>query len=157
MILGIDPGLNKTGFAIVSDGCIFQHKTVPGKEAISYAKALHAIYHFDRCAIERPRLGGIYARHMTKTNRVMSDAGRVKLAMNVGQNVYLSDELKTEIERLGVLVKQITPQRKNTKWDAEYWKMVFRWSGRAPSEHARDASVIAFQWENRIRYEIEKQ
>jgi hypothetical protein len=150
MILGIDPGTGKKrcGFALVENGTLFHHKTVDGDLAVKYARQLYAIYHFDRCVIERPRLGVIYARHLTKKNRVISDAGRAKLAMNVGQNIYLSDEIARELKGLGVLVKQIPPKNKKTKWRPEYWQSIFGWKRRLPSEHARDASIMALMHEN---------
>jgi predicted nuclease with RNAse H fold len=150
MILGIDPGVGKArcGFALISGGKLYHHRTVDGSDAVSYARQLHAVYKFDRCTIEVPQAGVVYARHSTKKNRVISEAGRIKLAMNIGQNIQLAHEIAAELRRIGVKIKEVRPARKATKWPAEYWKSVFNWSGRAPSEHARDASVHALQYEN---------
>jgi hypothetical protein len=153
MILGIDPGIGKRrcGFAMVSNGILFRHKTIDGNQAAAYACSLHLIYHFDRCVIERPRLGVIYARHLKKKNRVLSDAGRAKLAMNVGQNIYLADEIARELRGLDVQVKQVPPKNRKTKWRPDYWRAVFGWKGRLPSEHARDASIVALMHERAVR------
>jgi hypothetical protein len=147
MILGIDPGTGKRrcGLALVSGGKLFRHKTVDGKDAITHAVAIHMVYHFDRCVIEKPRLGVIYAKHLTKSNKVISEAGRAKLAMNVGQNIQLTNDITRALEGIGVKVKQVPPKNKATKWRKEYWAAVFKWEGRVPSEHARDAAVIALQ------------
>jgi len=149
VILGIDPGTGKRrcGFALISDGRLFRHKTVDGCRAIAYAKALYAVYHFGQCVIERPRLGVIYEKHLMKKNKIITDAGRAKLAMNIGQNIQLASDLTRELEAIGVKVKQMPPKNKATKWRKEYWNTVFKWEGRLPSGHARDAAVIALQWE----------
>lgn len=158
MVLGIDPGIGKRkcGFAIVSDGALFHHKSISGIEALSYTIALHAIYHFDRCVIEKPRIGVIYMRHLTKKNRVLSEAGRLKIAMNIGQNIQLSDEIALKLREMGVKVKQLPPRNKNTKWKYDYWKAVFKWKGRRPSEHARDASILAYQWEPKYKWFVDQ-
>ncbi len=150
MILGIDTGVGKRccGIALVVDGKLFRHKTVDGCKAIEYAKSLYSVYRFDRCVIEKPRLAVIYARHSTKSNRVIGDAGRNKIAMNVGQNIQLTNDITRELEKIGVKVKQVPPKSKATKWPVDYWRRIFGWEGRAPSSHARDASVIALQYEN---------
>jgi hypothetical protein len=148
LILGIDPGVGKTGFALVSQGSLFKHKTVIGNEAVAYMKNLWKIYRFDRCVIERPRTGVLYARHFTKKNAILSEAGKIKLAQNIGQNIQLTKDLVAELERLGVKVKQVPPKNKATKWRPEFWANVFQWKSRLPSEHIRDASVIAKGWES---------
>jgi hypothetical protein len=149
MILGVDPGVGKRrcGFALVSSGKLFRHKTTDGSEAIAYVRALHSVYRFDRCTVEMPQPGVVYARHSTKKNAVTSEAGRIKLAMNVGQNIQLAHEIISELKRLCVKVKEVKPQRKSTKWPVEKWVLIFGWCGRPPSEHARDASIHALQYE----------
>ena len=154
MILGIDPGVNKTGFALVFNGKLFKHKTLSGSEAISYARSLAMAYQFKKCIVERPRLGVLYSRHMTKNNALMSESGRIKLAQNIGQNIQLTNDIVSELDRLGVKTKQVPPARKATKWPTDYWQRIFNWEGRCPSEHARDASVIALQWEKWAGWEF---
>jgi hypothetical protein len=147
MILGIDPGVNKSGFALVNNGRLFRHKTVSGWQAVDYAKALRPIYGFDRCVVEKPKTGVLYAKHMTGKNAIISEAGRIKLAQNIGQNIQLTNQIVSALKQLGVAVHEVNPKRKATKWKADYWQKVFSWEGRTPSEHARDASVIALQYE----------
>lgn len=153
LILGVDPGTGKRrcGIALVSGGKLFQHKTVDGCEAVEYVRALHSVYRFDRCTIEMPQEGAIYGRHSTKKNKVICEAGRIKIAMDIGKNIQLAKELRRELEGLGVKVKEVKPQRAATKWELDYWIRIFGWTkknGRPPSEHARDASVHALQYEN---------
>jgi len=146
MVLGIDPGTGKhrCGFAIVEKRKLYYHNTTDGEVAVHHALILHNAYHFNKCVIERPRFGVIYKKHLTKRNRITSEAGRAKLAMNIGQNIYLADELKRELENVGVEVTQLEPKKGGVKWSKGYWSAVFKWSHkRLPSEHARDASIIA--------------
>jgi hypothetical protein len=98
----------------------------------------------------------LYGRHFTGPNGIKSQAGMIKLAQNIGQNIYLADELKRELEARGVMVHQIRPARKCTKWTPEYWQSIFKWEGKSPSEHARDASVIALQYENSSIWKIKE-
>ena len=157
MILGVDPGVGKTGFAVVDNGKMVHHKTVVGKKAIGYVLALQSVYKFDRAIIERPQQGVLYGRHFTGPNAIKSTAGMIKLAQNIGANMYLSDEIARALQKVGVMVYVVRPAKKVTKWSFEYWQIVFKWKGRRPSEHARDASVIALQYEKSHIWEIMKQ
>jgi len=157
MILGIDPGVSKTGFALISDNRLFNHRTIIGKEAVTFALSWHTIYKFDRAIIERPQIGILYGRHFDGPNGIKSKAGMIKLAQNIGQNIYLADEIGRELQRIGVMVKMVRPARKCTKWTPEYWQSIFQWKGKKPSEHARDASVIALQYERWAGWKIIEQ
>jgi hypothetical protein len=159
IICGIDPGTGKRrcGIALVSGGKLFRHKTVDGCSAVEYLRSLHSVYRFKRCTVEMPQAGIVYAKHSTKKNAVMLEAGRIKLAMNIGQNIQLAKDIIAELKRLGVKVKEVRPQRKATKWQVGYWCQIFGWEksdGRPPSEHARDASVHALQYENWVGWNV---
>lgn len=156
MVIGIDPGISTTGIALVQNAKLFKHKTLLGKESFSYIENLHTLYRFKHAVIEKPKTGVLYQRHFTKSNKIMSDAGMIKLAQNIGQNIQLTNELVDKLESLGIEVLQVNPKRKCTKWKKEYWQMVFGWEGKLPSEHARDASIHALQWEKWVGWNLSK-
>lgn len=155
MILGLDPGISTTGVGLVDEGRLIQHKTLPGKEAMIYIVNLHSIYRYTRSVVEMPRTAVIYGRHMTKKNAVFSQAGMIKLAQNVGMNIQLARDFIEKLKEIGSQVLDVNPKRGSTKWDAEYWRKVFQWEGRVPSQHARDASILALQWEKWVGWSVE--
>ncbi len=155
MILGLDPGVGTTGIAIIENGRLFRHKTMRGNDALLYIADLHTIYQYNRAVVEKPKQAVFYARHLTKTNSVKSQTGVIKLAQNVGMNIKLTQDLVDRLRSLGVRVKEVNPRRGSTKWEPGYWTRIFKWeSGRIPSEHARDASVLAFMWENWVGWNL---
>jgi hypothetical protein len=155
LILGLDPGVGATGVALVDNGSLFKHKTLRGKEALLYIADLHTIYKYTKAVVEKPKQAVFYARHLTKSNSVKSQAGVIKLAQNVGMNIQLTQNLVDKLHELGVRVKEVNPKRGSTKWDVGYWERIFKWeSGRTPSEHARDAAVLAFQYENWVGWNL---
>lgn len=155
MILGLDPGCRKTGVTLLHNGLVFKHKTLPGDEALLYIKNLHTIYKYDRAVVEKPKQAVFYAKHMLKSNAVRSQAGVIKLAQNVGMNMKLTQEIVDTLIELGVRVRQVNPRRGTTKWEVGYWCRIFHWeSGRTPSEHARDAAVLALQWEKWVGWNL---
>ncbi len=155
MILGLDPGVGTTGIALVENGRLFKHKTMRGSAALLYVANLHTIYRYDRAVVEKPKKAVFYARHLTKSNSVKDQAGVIKLAQDVGMNIKLADDLVDKLRSLGVRVKEVNPTRGSTKWEIGFWTRIFKWeSGRTPSVHARDASVLAFQWENWVGWNL---
>jgi hypothetical protein len=157
MILGLDPGVGATGVALVDNGSLFKHKTLRGKKALLYIADLHTIYKYTKAVVEKPKQAVFYARHLTKGNAVRSQAGVIKLAQNVGMNIQLTQNLVDKLHELGVRVKEVNPKRGSTKWDIGYWERIFKWtSGRTPSEHARDAAVLALLWENWVGWSTSK-
>ena len=155
MILGLDPGCSTTGIALVEGGRLFKHKTMRGDKALLYIADLYTIYKYERAVVEMPKQGVFYAKHQTKKNAVNSQAGVVKLAQNVGMNIKLTDDLIDKLRSIGVRVKEVNPKRGSTKWEVGFWTRIFKWeSGRTPSEHARDAAVLAFQWENWVGWNL---
>jgi hypothetical protein len=147
MILGIDPGISTTGLALVENVRLFKHKTLPGVEALSYIESMHRFYGFNRAVVEKPRAGVLYGRHLTKSNNVVNIRGMIKIAQNVGQNIQMTNQIIEKLKNLNVQVIDVNPKNKTTKWKKEFWQKVFQWKGRLPSEHARDAAVLALQWE----------
>jgi len=155
MILGLDPGVGTTGVALVDHGKLFKHKTLRGADALIYIEDLHTIYKYTKSVVEKPKQAVFYARHMTKSNAVRSQAGVIKLAQNVGMNIQLTQNLVDKLHSLGVRTKEVNPKRGSTKWDVGYWTRIFNWeSGRTPSEHARDAAVLALLWENWVGWNL---
>ena len=155
MILGLDPGCGTTGIALVENGKLFKHKTMRGEAALIYIANLHTIYKYEKAVVEKPKQAVFYARHATKSNAVKSQAGIIKLAQNVGMNMKLTEDLVKKLRSIGVRTKEVNPKRGTTKWEVGYWTRIFDWqSGRVPSEHARDASVLAFNWENWVGWNL---
>lgn len=155
MILGIDPGTGTTGIALLDGGRVFKHKTLKGKDALLYIADLHTIYKYSKAVVEKPKQGVFYARHMHGKYAIMSQAGVIKLAQNVGMNIALTQSLVDKLRELGVRTKEVNPRRGTTKWEVGYWTRIFHWeSGRTPSEHARDAAVLALQWETWVGWNL---
>jgi hypothetical protein len=155
MILGLDPGCGTTGIALLDNGKVFKHRTMRGKDAILYIEDLYTIYKYDRAVVEKPKQAVFYARHLTKSNSVKSQAGVIKLAQNVGMNIKLTEDLVDKLRGIGVRVKEVSPKRGCTKWDVGYWTRIFKWeSGKTPSEHARDAAILALQWEKWVGWNL---
>ena len=77
-------------------------------------------------------------------------AGQIRLAQNIGQNIQLTKSIVDFIEQLGVEVKQVHPKNGQSKWSIDHWKQVFSWpeERRPPSNHSRDAAILASMGEN---------
>lgn len=147
MILGVDPGLRTTGLFLLCDGTCLFHKTMTGEAALRKIDDLKTVYRVERAVAEKPKTGIFYMHHDTKSNAPKFEAGRIKIMQNVGMNMGFTDLLVKHCESLGIRTIVRNPGRKNTKWGADYWRSVFHWQGRLPSEHARDAAVLALEWE----------
>ena len=155
MILGVDPGCGTTGLSLVQKGKLFKHKTLPGKEALQLIVVWHTIYKYEKAVVEKPKQAVFYVRHLTKSNSVKSQAGVIKLAQNVGMNIKLTEDIVDKLKEIGVRTKEVNPKRGSTKWDVGYWTRIFQWeSGRVPSQHARDASILAMQYENWVGWNL---
>jgi predicted nuclease with RNAse H fold len=150
MIIGVDPG-SATGIAVVDCGKLLAHRTVPSVRAIEQIEAFYSVYRFDRAVVEMPKKGVIYQRYEDK---MYSKAGMYAVAMGIGQNIERTNRVIARLRELGVMVKEVNPRAKDTKWPEHYWQKIFSWDcGRVPSHHARDASVIALKWENSPEWE----
>ena len=148
MLLGVDPGA-RTGMCLMQCGKIIHVSTVFAKDAISEVKRLHTMYPFYRAAVEMPRMGVLYKRH-TLSGGILSLAGQIKIAQNVGQNIALTNMIIDTLRDLGVYVAKVHPKPGASKWESGYWCRVFKWEGlQVPGEHGRDATVIAYLNENR--------
>ena len=92
IILGVDPGLVKTGFSLVDSGKVFYHKTVDGKLAIKQLLKIIQVYHFARAVVEKPRQSVLYKKHLYGIkNRFVSEALKFKICMDIGKNILISD------------------------------------------------------------------
>lgn len=155
MILGIDGGA-KTGLALIDRGNLIYTKTVKSGDVLSFLSNLKRIYNYQEAVIEKPSTKFLYARHFTKGNKVLSEGGKIRLAQNVGMNQQIIKEIVERLESMGIIVLQTQPRRGMSKWDKEYWKRVFNCGEfKLPSEHVRDAAILARAWENKP-YFIEK-
>jgi hypothetical protein len=155
MILGLDPGIATTGITLLDKGKILKHKTCKGKDALVYIVDLHTIYKYSKAVIEKPKQAVFYAKHMAGPHGIKTQAGVIKLAQNVGMNIQLTENLVDKLKELGVRTREVNPGRGMTKWDVGYWTRIFNWeSGRTPSEHARDAAVLALKWENWVGWNL---
>lgn len=151
-MMGVDPG-STTGIAIVVHGRLVYCKQYAKVVALGLLSNIAMTYNVKRAAVEKPRLGLLYAR-----NRIqgLKDpiAGQIKIAQNVGQNIALTQQMIGMLRGDGIEVLEVTPGRKRrgtagtSKWDKNLWARVFDWDQRLPGEHARDAAVIAYLNEN---------
>jgi len=147
-----DPG-TRTGHCVMDRGKILHLKTNGKRDAISHMCDLYIVYRFKRAVIEMPKLGVFYASHEGQGG-VNSPSGRIKLMQNVGQNIAFSLSVCEKLEEIGVKVYRPNPKKGTTKWEFERWCRIFEWEGRHPSNHARDASVLAFMYENWVGFNL---
>jgi hypothetical protein len=150
MVFGFDPGASFTGMSVVHKARLLWHKTQTGENALTLIPSIVTIYNIRRAVVEMPRMGVFYGRHLQGNNAIMSMAGQIKLAQNVGENIALTKRIIAKLKECGCAVRECNPKRGSTKWPVEHWKRVFNWDKRHPSSHARDASVLALMNENWI-------
>jgi hypothetical protein len=105
-----------------------------------------------RAVVEMPQMSVLYGRHIAGMGRMAQN----KIAMNVGQNIRLAQEIMEKLRSTGVHVQEVKPRFSATKWEKDRWRLVFSFLGRLPSEHARDAAVLALQWENWVGWKFSK-
>ena len=150
MILGVDPGASTTGLAIVDEGKLAFHKTLPYEEAYARMDGLYSIYRFPVAVVEVNLAGVNYLRNPSggiyRYNNRMGSAGA---------NRVLGKRLAKKLRSLGIKVIESTPKCGCSKWSKGYWCTLFEWpeGKRLPSEHARDAAVLALLKERKIEYE----
>lgn len=143
MILGIDAGHNKCGMCLIDNGLVVYHKTQKITDALKTVENLHVVYRFKKAVVEMPSESVIYGRHL----RNASDGIKRKIMCNVGENRQCAKMIIEKLQNIGVQTIERRPRKGTTKWRKDYWCQVFKYNKRAPSEHARDAGVIALQWE----------
>lgn len=146
MILGIDGGNSKAGICLIDNGVVLYHKTTNIMETLKLVIDLHTVYRFKRAVVEMPSNSLIYSKH----GAGISPAIMRKIMCNVGENRQCAKMIAMKLESIGVQVLLKKPARGTTKWDAKYWCSVFNYTKRPPSEHARDAGVIALTHEKWI-------
>lgn len=144
MILGIDGGNKKCGICLISDGEVVCHKTQKITEALQTIDNLYVIYRYKKAVVEMPSESVLYGEHV----KGLSLGIQRKIMCNVGENRQCAKMLIEKLKKMGVQTIERRPKKGMTKWNKEYWCKVFKYTKRAPSEHARDAGVLALQWEN---------
>ena len=137
IVIGVDPGA-RTGFAVVDDGRLVAASTHRAEMAAVALSGHIMEYEVGFVAIEIPG-AGIYARP-GQNARAMC-----RIARNVGQCQERAEQLCRMAEQMGCEVVRVHPKRGGTKraWPATVWRSHFCWVGRMPSNHARDAALLA--------------
>lgn len=74
--------------------------------------------------------------------RYYGEGGRSR-ARGVGVNEGIRQAIASYAETLGLRVVEV---RARGKIPAEAWRAAWKWKGRLPSEHARDAAELARAW-----------
>ena len=157
MILGIDAGHNKCGICLIDNGLVVYHKTQKITEALKTVENLRFVYRFKKAVVEMPSESVFYSKHFTTIRDPQKlEAIKRKIMCNVGENRQCAKMIIEKLQNIGIQTIERRPRKGTTKWDKEYWCKVFKYNKRAPSEHARDAGVLALQWENWIGWNILK-
>lgn len=142
-IIGIDPG-SSTGIALMENGRLVVCKTIQWEEDGSEVRTAIFVACMDRkdvlVVIERPGVG-IYPRPGQSARAMM------RIARSVGQLQERTSQLSAYCRALGCEVREVPPARGGTKraWTPDAWRAAFAWSGRLPSNHARDAALLAMR------------
>lgn len=140
--MGIDPGADTTGIAIVdSDGHLQWHKTTTYEDAAVKLPSLINMQYVGLVLVETTRPGVLYGRYQGKPKHV-----QLKIMGNAGTNQFISRRLFRIAKSTGATTRYAAPGKRGTKWSPEYWRAVFAWgeSRRLPSQHVRDAASLAY-------------
>ena len=141
LTVGIDPGA-KTGIAVIdSEGRLTTCRTLAHHDA---EKWLHDFLLEQSpatvlVAVEIPGQS-IYPR------KGVNPRAMLKIARNVGQVQQMAEGIAWLAEQHGANVRRVHPQKGGTKKaiPATVWRAMFpEWTSRNPSNHARDAALIA--------------
>jgi len=138
-IIGVDPG-TRTGLAVLVDQTLVRCQTF-NHEDLHFALSLCIQeYAPDLIAVETPG-PGIFVRPGANVYAMR------RIARNVGQCQARADEVYRLacflLHKDHVITKR--PVRGGTKraWTPQMWRAAFGWTGRMPSNHARDAALLA--------------
>lgn len=147
MIIGIDPDIEKNGFAVCVDGQLTQLLNLNFVEVISFI--IDNKESIKKVVIEAGWLITKSNWH-TKGKRISAEA-REKIAKNVGENHATGKHLAMFIESLGLKVQLLKPQGKITTikgvngnpniTSAEIFNKKTGWKGKSNPE-TRDAGML---------------
>jgi hypothetical protein len=139
-IIGIDPG-SRTGLAFIRDGKLAKCYTA-SMDDLNLGLAIVALFGGPEnvlVVIEEPPKG-IFPRPGQNARAMM------RIARNVGQCQARADEIARRAREIGCEVRMMPPIRGGTKRKVtpEAWRAMFpEWTGRTPSNHARDSAMLA--------------
>lgn len=148
IVIGVDPGA-MTGLAVVADGQLTDAVTIPWRTAPSsepgagvkaWLREAREAGQSMKVIVEVP-VAGYFER------RGVSRRGQYRIAQNVGECRAKAEVIAGFCEGLGYTVIRKSPIRGGTKRAIALatWRAIFKWVGRAPSSHARDAAVLALE------------
>ena len=143
--IGVDPG-STTGIAVIIEGGgLHSAKSLDwdgdGTKIKAYLRLMWDIYGRGTLVVIEIPGAGFFPREG------LSQGVQRKIAMNVGQCVARASEVAAYCEGLGFTVVKRRPMRGGTKraLSGETWRGIFKWQGRLPSNHARDAAMLALK------------
>lgn len=144
MIVGIDPGSNKSGVAVMENGRYTKLLQLTFMEIMTLADDSpdHAQFY-----VEDPNsMRAPHAKHDDL------NAGHYrKMAQNVGQCAGVAKLLIAELQNKGKQVYPVKPQRglsKRTKKDKAFFNRITGWTGNS-NEHKRDAAMLIYKFHRR--------
>lgn len=141
--VGIDPGSNKSGVAVLWNG--------------HYSQLLYLDYEELRDFVDRmPDDTEFYVEDPDSMrvvhNRLQTDSKSIamgqRMARNIGQCQHAATMIINMIKNKNRSVRPIKPQRgisKRTKKDANFFNRLTGWTGTS-NEHKRDAAMLIYQF-----------
>lgn len=144
LIIGIDPDLSASGFAVVSGRSIQKLERVPFSGVLAWLAA-HGGPDQLQVKIEDPNLiAPTFQRVLPKA--MNKQAVNNRISQNVGQVKAVATLLIETITAAGYQVKPCRPlvggHKARCKKDAAYFNQLTGWAGRS-NEDCRDAALIA--------------
>ncbi|CAM3899330.1 hypothetical protein [Rheinheimera salexigens] len=144
IIIGIDPDLTASGFAVINGRTIEQLQRVPFAEVVAWLTKQGSPQQL-QVKIEEPNLiKPTFPRALPKA--INKQAVNDRISQNVGQVKAVATLLIETITAAGYQVKPCRPlmggHKTRCKKDAAYFNKLTGWTGRS-NEDCRDAALIA--------------
>lgn len=141
VIIGIDPDMIASGFAVVVDGKIKALLNVPLPDVLHWVGGIaepgKVVIKLEDVEANK----GLFASRQNK-NKAVS----IKIAMSVGKVQATTHHIREILESAGYTVKMVKPLtgavKKQAKADYKYFNKVTGWAGRSNADQ-RDAAMIA--------------
>lgn len=144
IIIGIDPDMIASGFAVVKDGKIISLMSVKLTLLVEHVQQFgqpsDVIIKLENPAANKT----VFTRDISgaRNQRAVKDA----IAMRVGKVMATTHHIKEILEWAGYNVQMIKPLsgkvKSQSKLDAEYFNRLTGWTGRS-NQDKRDAALIA--------------
>lgn len=149
LIIGIDPDIERCGFAAVGRGDLFQITGMSVTQIIDYVDTMIS----SGSVTKEEVLVRVESGHKNKSVwsgniqgvKPISKAKVASIGVDVGKNFGAGIILINHFKERGIDVEEVVPRAKNRKVDAEMLKKMCGWQGRT-NQDQRDAAILVIPY-----------